>query len=205
MAKAPTRAATFADQVDRLVHTELNYDEPMAHRFGPEVVELATAFIEIYRLLDLHQKKLGPRLGASRRFLDELRTGARGPIWRYIDDVKKTRRRGRKMPAGSAAYAIHAAIFSLIDAYGLLTGIPTTQAFEKVSEKLPKELELSIHRVKRWRKQFANLADQDPNRQMLEIFRRELGKYTSAEELLVHGCHRVLLIRGNMTAGQPEY
>jgi hypothetical protein len=88
------------------------------------VEELASAFLLIQELLDVHgkllrQHRVPPRddgLIAAKRVFQDLRDGTRGPIWAYIDSVQDSRRPKRKSRDDALHETFQAALIGLVQA-----------------------------------------------------------------------------------------
>jgi hypothetical protein len=197
-AQKPARPS-FADEVDKLVHDHLNNGTPIKSvRAKTDAAELASAIALFHELLHGHRQQLIPGANSAWRaagsLLDDLKTGLKGPVWRYIDDVRATRREPRRAAAGRAEEPLHAAVIGLIDAYRARTGRRKVthlfiDAFTRGGWKF------SVNQINDWRKKFADMPEDEYSKAMPELFRAQIEKlYPAPEDMLIRGVARVLSI-----------
>jgi hypothetical protein len=196
-AKEPVQGLTFADEVDKLVHDELNNGIPVGSvRAKPDATKLASAIALLHELLTHHRQELTPEMNsawlAAGSLLDDLRTGLHGPIWRYIDDVRTTRREAHKAAAGGAAEASYAAVIGLIDAYRSRTGKRKVthliiDAFTKAG------WEFNTNQINGWRDKFAKTPDGEHAKTMPEFFKTKFVSF-EPEDMLTRGVELILLV-----------
>jgi hypothetical protein len=213
-AKAPTRAPTptFADEVDRIVHDELNLSSPPARArdLPAGVGELASAFVLIQELLEMHKKLLLDRvrdhlpvpqndgLVPAKRLLQDLRDGTRGPIWKYIESVRDSRRPKRKTRDDVFNEELQAQIVGLVQALEATFGGSKRRHQRNVAEECARQGRTQITRDKidGWRAKFEKMENTAP-----QLFAQRFPRYPNEAEMLLKGVATVLAIGEKTTFG----
>jgi hypothetical protein len=171
-AKEPTRVptATFADQVDQIVHDELNLASPPARasNLPAGVSELASALVLLRELLDIHKKLLIEKgLGSAQndaflpalRMLDNLKSGLRGPIWEYIDCVQETRRPKHKTEDDALNETFQAAMVGVVRALQIKFG--GSRRSNQLLVENDDAKAATLDQLKGWHKKFEKMEDGD--------------------------------------------
>jgi hypothetical protein len=166
--------STFADQVDELVHCELN-DKPLndkQRRYGRRERQLASAFALLHRLLERHRRELTDDapldldksgLIPALRVLDEPKSGKGDLIWHYIEDVRVARRESNRPPAGDAVEALQAILVGLVEAYAELANVKMTKATKEMVEQCHlEEIPITADMIKAWTKNFRDTKSELP-------------------------------------------
>jgi hypothetical protein len=202
MSKVPARAhETFADEVDRLVHDALNNDIPVKSvlRAREDAQTLASAFVLLHELLDRHRQDLTLATNSAWQvagsLLDDLRTGLRGPIWRYIEDVRETRRKPHQAAEGRGIEAVQGMVIGLVDAYRSRTG--RVKAAHLVIDAFAKQgWEIDRHEINNWRRRFDKMPDGEHGKAWPKVFQAKIEKmWSTPEEMLAESVKLILAMK----------
>jgi hypothetical protein len=200
MAKAPARA-TFADDVDKLVHDALNNGVPIGSvpRAVEDARQLASALVLLHELLRKHRQGLTLDTNSDWQIagslLDDLRTGLHGPIWRYIEDVRKTRRKAHQATAGRGIEAVQGMVIGLVDAYRSRTG--RTKAAHLVVDALAKRgWKINRHEINNWRRRFERMPDDEHGKAWPKVFQANVEKkWLEPEKMLAESAKLILAMK----------
>jgi hypothetical protein len=195
-------ALTFADRVDRIVHDELNLSSPpaRAHNLPAGVGELASAFVLLRELLDIHKKLLIERgLGTSPndallpalRVLDDLKTGLRGPIWEYVECVQATRRPKHKTEDDVLNETFQAAMVGLVRA--LQTKFGGSRRLNQLLIQKDISKPATLDQLKGWHKKFENMEAGDRKSFPDNLCKQFLERNYSDRQEMVSRCVRRVL------------
>jgi hypothetical protein len=200
MAKAAARA-TFADEVDKLVHDALNNGVSVdsVPRAMKDARQLASAFLLLHELLQQHRQDLTLDTNSDWQIagslLDDLKTGLHGPIWRYIEDVRKTRRKAHQAAAGHHKEAIQGMVIGLIDAYRARTS--RIRAAHLVIDAFAKQgWEINRHEINNWRRRFEKMSDDEHGKAWPKVFQANAEKmWPTPEKMLAESVKRILAMK----------
>jgi hypothetical protein len=169
-ALAVVRAGGFADQVDKL-HFRLLAGKPgsKSERHSRHVRQVAVGLTVIRRALDIQLKKLAPHewpeTGIVWAFslLDALMTGRGDPFWRYINDVRSTRR-GGKAPVSKLNELSQICIVGFVRAYEQAAVKSRRKATKMVLDVCRSDdFSFTVDAVLEWNKKFLESGNVGPD------------------------------------------